>query len=107
MSNKKSQEEAQKEMEELTKIELQKLAETISKNPELLKPKFMDSDSETDSDYNSDSDSNAPSVENYHNKSLTVYKKELEIDKLQEKYPGGRVNLQEGTIQYQPDANQR
>jgi chromosome segregation ATPase len=29
------------------------------------------------------------------------------IDKLQEKYPGGRVNLQDGTIQYQPDANQR
>ena len=55
MSNKKSQEEAQKEMEELTKIELQKLAETISKNPELLKPKFMDSDSETDSDCESDS----------------------------------------------------
>jgi hypothetical protein len=83
--NKKTQEEAQKEMEELTKVELQKLAETISKNPELLKPKFMDSDSESDSDYNSDSDSNASSVTNYHNKSLTVYKKELEIDKLQEK----------------------
>lgn len=29
------------------------------------------------------------------------------IDKLQEKYPGGRINLQEGTIQYQPDVNQR
>jgi chromosome segregation ATPase len=29
------------------------------------------------------------------------------IDKLQEKYPGGRINLQDGTIQYQPDANQR
>ena len=29
------------------------------------------------------------------------------IDKLQEKYPGGRINLQEGTIQYQPDAKQR
>jgi cell shape-determining protein MreC len=29
------------------------------------------------------------------------------IDKLQEKYPGGRINLQEGTIQYQPEANQR
>ena len=39
----------------------------------------------SDSDYNSDSDSNASSVTNYHNKSLTVYKKELEIDKLQEK----------------------
>lgn len=86
IGSKKTQEEAQKEMEDLTKLELQKLAETISKNPELLKPKFMDSDSETDSDYNSDSDSNAPSVENYHNKSLTVYKKELEIDKLQEKH---------------------
>jgi len=85
VTNKKTQEEAQKEMEELTKIELQKLAETIAKNPDLLKPKFMDSDSDTDSDYNSDSDSNAPSVSNYHNKSLTVYKKELEIDKLQEK----------------------
>lgn len=29
------------------------------------------------------------------------------IDKLQEKYPGGRINLQEGTIQYQPDVNQK
>jgi hypothetical protein len=85
VSNKKTPEEAQKEMEELTKIELQKLAETISKNPELLKPKFMESDSESDSDYTSDSDSNASSVPSYHNKSLTVYKKELEIDKLQEK----------------------
>lgn len=85
MSIKKSPEEAQKEMVELSKIELQKLAETIAKNPELLKPKFMDSDSETDSDYMSDSDSNASSVTSYHNKSLTVYKKELEIDKLQEK----------------------
>lgn len=85
MSIKKSAEEAQKEMVELSKIELQKLAETIAKNPELLKPKFMDSDSETDSDYMSDSDSNASSVTSYRNKSLTVYKKELEIDKLQEK----------------------
>jgi predicted nuclease with TOPRIM domain len=29
------------------------------------------------------------------------------IDKLQEKYPGGRINLQDGTIQYQPDLKQR
>jgi CRISPR/Cas system CMR-associated protein Cmr1 (group 7 of RAMP superfamily) len=29
------------------------------------------------------------------------------IDKLQEKYPGGRINLQDGTIQYQPDAKQK
>jgi chromosome segregation ATPase len=29
------------------------------------------------------------------------------LDKLQEKYPNGRLNLQEGTIQYQADANQR
>lgn len=29
------------------------------------------------------------------------------IDKLQEKYPGGRINLQDGTIQYQPDSKQQ
>ncbi len=32
-----------------------------------------------------------------HNNSL-----KKKIDKLNEKYPGGRLNLQEGTIQYQP-----
>ena len=86
VDNKITREVAQKQMEELTKVELQKLTETIKKNPQLLKPKFMDSDLETDSDYLSDSDSNGSSVTSYHNKSLTVYKKELEIDKLQEKH---------------------
>lgn len=84
---KKSPEEAQKEMEELTKRELEKLAKTISERPELLKPKFLESDDDTESE---DSDcscscSSSDSSSTDRPTTLTVYQKELEIDKLNTK----------------------
>ncbi len=84
---KKSPEEAQKEMEELTKRELEKLAKTISERPELLKPKFLESDDDTESEY-SDSEcscSSSDSSSTDRPTTLTVYQKELEIDKLNTK----------------------
>lgn len=36
--------------------------------------------------------------------SLSLKKK---LDKLNEKYPGGRINFQDGTIQYQPGVKQQ
>jgi hypothetical protein len=84
---KKSPEEAQKEMEELTKRELEKLAKTISERPELLKPKYLESDDDTESEY-SDSDcscSSSDSSSTDRPTTLTVYQKELEIDKLNTK----------------------
>ena len=85
---KKTPEEAQKEMEELTKKELEKLAKNISEHPELLKPKFLESDDDTESEYSDSSDcscssSDSSSVDRPN--TLTVYQKELEIDKLQTK----------------------
>lgn len=84
---KKTPEEAQKEMEELTKKELEKLAKNISEHPELLKPKFLESDEDTESEYSesSDSDDSSDSSSVDRPNTLTVYQKELEIDKLQTK----------------------
>lgn len=86
--SKKTPEEAQREMEELTRREIIKLTEKIAQNPELLKHKFMgDSDDESscsDSDSMSDDTSSIESSDSENN-ALVIYKKEQEIDKLSEK----------------------
>jgi hypothetical protein len=87
---KKTPEEAQQEMEELTRREIVKLTEKIAQNPQLLRPKkFLgDSDEESLSDSSSDDDdtsvSSAESSES-ENHALVIYKKEQEIDRLSER----------------------
>jgi hypothetical protein len=83
---KKTPEDAQREMEELTRREIIKLTEKIAQNPEILRHKFMgDSDDESsDSSSLSDDTSSVESSESESN-ALVIYKKEQEIDKLSEK----------------------
>jgi hypothetical protein len=87
---KKTPNEAQKEMEELTRREIIKLTEKISQNPDVLRPKFIE-DSDDDSYDDSDSDdtslesSVSDSDSDNENSALVIYKKEQEIDKLSER----------------------
>lgn len=90
---KKSPDEAQKEMEELTRREIIKLTEKISQNPDVLRPKFIEDSDDDDSYDDSDSDdtsivssvSDSASDSGNENSALVIYKKEQEIDKLSER----------------------
>jgi len=92
---KKSQEDVYKEMEELTKIEMEKLHKKIKENPKILKPKpIYESDSDDDildSSFSStvtsssDSDHINKNDSMKNNNSITLFKKEQIIDKLEEK----------------------
>ena len=92
---KKTPEEAKKEMEELTKKELMLLTQKILDNPNIIKPK-MNYESSDDSDSDSSISSNTSSSSSYKHKkhhsipvlnkqSLNIFKKEQTIDKLEEK----------------------
>ena len=90
---KKTPEESKKEMDELTKKEIDKLAEQIKANPSILKRNKYNYDSESDisSESSSDTDSSDSSSSRSHYKSkinksaIDICKKELVIDKLEEK----------------------
>jgi hypothetical protein len=87
---KKTPEEAQQEMEEMTRREIVKLTEKIAQNPQILRAKkFLgDSDDESsDSDNWSDDGETSVSSESSEseNHALVIYKKEQEIDKLSER----------------------
>lgn len=83
---KKTPEDAQREMEELTRREIIKLTEKIAQNPEILRHKFM-GDSDDESSCSSSLSDDTSSVESSESESnaLVIYKKEQEIDKLSEK----------------------
>jgi hypothetical protein len=105
----KTQEQAQREMEELTKKELEKLQEKIKNNPKILQKNFNDDDelssslssSTEDSEYLPDesesSDDDKPKVHIHYKKSsrdkdervkkdlMRVLKKDLEIENLEKK----------------------
>ncbi len=66
-------------MEDLTKKEIKKLAESIRTNPEILK-NDESSESELELDSSSESDSSS-----YRNSSVELYKKAKKIEKLEEK----------------------
>lgn len=100
-ANKMSVEEMKKESEEITKKEMNILTEKIKNNPELLKPNFNKCDSSDessdDSSYSSkSSSSSSSSSKSSHRKrkskkklpnfapDFLIYKKEREIDKLEE-----------------------
>lgn len=76
---KKTQEEMDKEMKETTEREMAKLTKKIKENPSLI----IKDDSSDSSD--SDEDSLEHSDSDYESESLRLYKKKMEIKKLEEK----------------------
>jgi hypothetical protein len=91
---KKTPEESKKEMEDITKREIEKLAEQIKANPSILKRNKYNYDSESDdstvsSSDSSDSSDSSSSRSHYKSKinksAIDICKKELVIDKLEEK----------------------
>ena len=91
---KKTPEELKKEMEDVTRREIDKLAEQIKANPSILKRNKYNYDSESDdstvsSSDSSDSSDSSSSRSHYKSKinksAIDICKKELVIDKLEEK----------------------
>jgi hypothetical protein len=87
-TEKRTPEEARKEMEELTKKELSALNEKIIKNPSILKP-MLNYDSDSSSSYSLSSSSSSSSAISYKKSkkypNIEVIKQESKIDKLAEK----------------------
>ena len=81
---KKTQEEMDKEMKETTEREMNKLTKKIKENPSLIKKDYSSNSSDS-SDSSDSSNSSDSSDSDYESETLRLYKKKIEIKKLEEK----------------------